>query len=99
MRLLTEEKVSHYMSLLNQSQRDFLQEYIKQSKKSKWLQVLAEKKGISIEGELDFKNLEAKIADWVLVDVRDGGLGKRPYRCACGQKITVSVYCFSQGKK
>ncbi|MCD8509721.1 MAG: hypothetical protein LRY73_07495 [Bacillus sp. (in: Bacteria)] len=98
MRLLTEEKVSHYMSLLNQSQRDFLQEYIKQSKKSKWLQVLAEKKGISIEGELDFKNLEAKIADWVLVDVRDGGLGKRPYRCACGQKLRFQYIVFHRGK-
>lgn len=98
MKLLTEEKVSQYMSLLNQAQREFLENHIKQSKKSKWLEVLAKRKGISIELVMDMEALDAKIADWVLVDVLDGGFGKRPYRCECGQRIRFQYIVFHKEK-
>ncbi|MEK4733515.1 hypothetical protein [Paenibacillus sp. FSL L8-0641] len=43
---LTEKEVNRLFQLLDNNQMNFLQSYLKQSKKSKWLEKLAHKKGI-----------------------------------------------------
>ncbi|WP_026675329.1 hypothetical protein [Alkalihalobacterium bogoriense] len=85
--VLTQEEVNNYMSLLNQSQREFIEENIKQKKKSKWLEVLAKSKGIMINATMSLEEIESKIADWILIDVKDGGYMKRPFKCDCGARL------------
>jgi hypothetical protein len=85
--VLTEREVKEYYSLLNMEQKQFLDEHIRQTKKSKWLEALARKKGIKIDATVSLEELEREINDWVLVDVLDGGYGNRPYRCECGNSL------------
>lgn len=85
--LLTQEQVNKYLLLLNQPQRDFIEENIKQKKKSKWLEILAHSKGINIDEKMSLDEIERKVADWILVDILDGGYKQRPYRCDCGTRL------------
>ncbi|NRD77308.1 hypothetical protein HPT25_07325 [Bacillus sp. BRMEA1] len=87
MELLTKQEVHKYMSLLSEEQRTFLLEHGKQSKKSKWLEVLARNKGITFHEDMSTEELEKLIDDWVLVEVLDSGYGNKNYRCICGTPL------------
>lgn len=75
------------MSLLNREQREFIEKYGKQGKKSKWIEAIARRKGIIVTEETPYEEIEPLVDDWVLVDVLDSGFGNRHYRCECGRSL------------
>ncbi|WP_332695532.1 hypothetical protein [Halalkalibacter lacteus] len=85
--LLAQKEVEAAMGNLNEEQIYFLTYRMKIKKKSRWLQVLANYKGIDIDEKMSNQDIEEKIKDWVLVDILDGGYKKRPYKCDCGQSL------------
>lgn len=85
--ILTEKQVAAYMNAMSNEQKSFIESHIKQSKKSKWLEVLANKKGISFDYEAPIDELESEIDDWVLEEILDSGYGKRNYRCECNMPL------------
>ncbi|WP_204524670.1 hypothetical protein [Litchfieldia alkalitelluris] len=80
-------EVHKYLSMLTVEQQEFLASTLKQSKKSKWLEVLARSKGLTIRKETTIEELEEMIDDWVLLEVLDSGYGNRNYRCMCGAPL------------
>ncbi|MBM7572680.1 hypothetical protein [Aquibacillus albus] len=84
-RLLTEKEVAELMNNLNDEQRQHIIQFVNQSKKDKWLEVLANKKGLVVGN--DIKDLEDRIEDWVLEDILDSGYGNRYYKCECGTPL------------
>ncbi|MFC0559220.1 hypothetical protein [Halalkalibacter alkalisediminis] len=85
--LLAQKEVESVMSQLNEQQVSFLTQRMKVKKKSRWLQVLANYKGINIDEKMSNEEIEERLEDWVLVDLLDGGYKKRPHKCDCGQSI------------
>lgn len=58
-----------------------LQSYLKQSKKSKWLEKLAHKKGIALHSNVSIDEFWKKSNDSELKEVLDGGgYGNRPFK-------------------
>lgn len=84
---LTEKEVNRLVQLLNAEQLDFLQHYLKQSKKSKWLEKLARKKGVVLHPDTSIEDIWEKLNDWELKEILDGGYGNRPYKCECGMAL------------
>ncbi|MCR8659859.1 hypothetical protein [Paenibacillus endoradicis] len=84
---LTEKEVNRLFELLDGKQRLFLNTYLTQSKKSKWLEQLATKKGIVLDGDMTSDEIWDKLDDWELAEVLDGGYGNRPYQCECGKPL------------
>lgn len=84
---LTEKEVNRLYQLLNDDQLNYLQNYLKQSKKSKWLEKLALKKGIVLHSDTSLDETWEKLNDWELKEILDGGYGNRPYKCECGKKL------------
>jgi hypothetical protein len=97
---LTEERVREIMSKLKDEQRNFIQSTSKQSKKSKWLEILARRKGIVFSENLSLSQIIDTIDDWILQDVLDGGYGLRPYKCECGKPLRFQfiVHHTKEGK-
>jgi hypothetical protein len=85
--LLSKKEIETVMSTLNEEQIYFLQHRTKQKKKSRWLQTLANSKGIDINEKMSDQEIEEKLDDWILVDIKDGGYQKRPHKCDCGQAL------------
>jgi len=98
MQLLSKSEVDRIMSSLTKEQQEFLLENIKQSKKSKWLEVLARNKGISIQQETTTEVLEQLIDDWVLVEIFDSGFGCKNYRCKCGMPLRYQYVIYNKKK-
>jgi len=84
---LAKHEVEQLMNLLNEEQRAFLDEHSKQSKKSTWIESLARRKGIVLDPDLSYEEMEALVDDWILVDILDSGLGNRNYHCECGRPL------------
>jgi hypothetical protein len=84
---LTEAEVDEIYQLLTPKQRQYMDAFTKRSKKSKWLEVLALKKGIIVTEDMDTEQLAEVVDDWVLVEILDGGRGNRPFRCECGMSL------------
>ncbi|MFB9277980.1 hypothetical protein [Cohnella cellulosilytica] len=84
---LTENEVNRLTKLLDDRKRTFLEDYVKQSKKSRWLEQLARKKGIVLQDNMSTTDIWSKINDWELKEILDGGYGERPYRCECGMPL------------
>ncbi|MBP1991822.1 hypothetical protein [Paenibacillus eucommiae] len=84
---LTEKEVNQLLQLLTDEQRKYLENYMKQSKKSKWLENLAKKKGYVLQKDLSIEDAWNTLNDWELEDVLDGGYGLRPYKCECGMPL------------
>ena len=79
--------VEKMLSRLSNEQRTFMEEYIRQSKRSKWLEVLARRKGVEINFNDDIGDIEKALDDWILDVVLDCGEGNRDYECECGKKL------------
>lgn len=88
---LTEKEVNRLFQLLDDNQLIFLQSYLKQSKKSKWLEKLAHKKGIVLHSNISIEEVWGKLNDWELKEILDAGYGNRPYKCECGISLR---YCY-----
>ncbi|MBU8729735.1 hypothetical protein KM915_06660 [Cytobacillus oceanisediminis] len=85
--ILTKSEIDEAAELLTVEQRFFLENRLKIRKKSQWLQVLAKYKGVDINENMTMEEIESKIDDWILIDFRDGGYKKLPYKCDCGQSL------------
>ncbi|MED4358539.1 hypothetical protein [Geobacillus stearothermophilus] len=84
---LTEAEVDEIYQLLTPKQHKYMDAFTKRSKKSKWLEVLALKKGIIVTEDMDNEQLAEAVDDWILVEILDGGRGNRPFRCECGMPL------------
>lgn len=98
-KLLCEREVNEIMETLDGDQRMFLEEHIKQSKRSKWLEMLGERKGIVIAEDMELDEIADRLNDWVLLDILDGGYGNRPYRCECGNSLRFQYIVQHTGTK
>ena len=87
MELLSRQQLDKTMDALPEEQREFLEKGLKIRRKSQWLQILANYKGINITDGMSLEEIEDKIDDWILIDCLDGGYKKRPYKCDCGQRL------------
>ncbi len=86
------------MNTLTEEQIYFLQHRIKLKKKSRWLQILANYKGIDINEKMSDQEIEDKLDDWILVDIKDGGYQKRPHKCDCGQALRFQYIIQNKAK-
>ena len=84
---LTEREVNEIQNTLTGEQKKFLNEHLQRSKKSKWLEILSLKKGITLAEGMTDKEIEEELDSWVLKEILDGGFGNRPYRCECGMPL------------
>ncbi|WP_150269630.1 hypothetical protein [Paenibacillus tepidiphilus] len=84
---LTEKEVNRLYQLLNKEQRELLEQYLKQSKKSKWIEKLAHKKGVILRSDMSMNEIWDILNDWELKEVLNGGYSQRPYRCECGMPL------------
>jgi hypothetical protein len=84
---LSKSEVHQLMSLLSAEQKAFIDRYSKQSKKSKWIEAIARRKGIVLSEDTPYEEIEPLVEDWVLVDVLDSGYGNRDYSCECGRSL------------
>lgn len=87
MELLTKQQLEKTMDSLTEEQKEFLDNRLKIRRKSQWLQILANYKGVDITDGMSLEDIENKIDDWILIDCLDGGYKKRPYKCDCGQAL------------
>ena len=87
MEILSRKQLETTMDVLTEDQRNFLEHKLKIRKKSQWLQILAQYKGVHITNEMSTEEIEERIDDWILIDYLDGGYKKRPYKCDCGQSL------------
>lgn len=97
-KLLNEREVNQIMEILEGEQRKFLEHHIKQSKRSKWLEMLGARKGIVIDENMDLDEIARRVNDWVLLDILDGGYGNRPYRCECGNSLRFQYIVHHTGR-
>lgn len=97
MRALSQREVEDIMSSLSEDQRSFIMEHKKQSKKSKWIETLAKKKGFVLSESMSLEAIEDKLDEWMLVDVLDGGYGNRPYECECGKPLRFQYIVYHKG--
>ena len=75
---------------LNDSQRTFLDDYVKRGRKTKWLNILAAYKGIVIPETDDLSSLDetqAALLKWELIEVEDAGTVSKDLRCECGKAL------------
>ena len=85
--LLSKKHLEETMRVLTEEQKDFLENRLKIRRKSEWLQILANYKGVDITNDMNVDEIEDKIDDWILIDCLDGGYKQRPYKCDCGQPL------------
>ncbi|WP_304943611.1 hypothetical protein [Vallitalea guaymasensis] len=72
---------------LSSKQNEFIDKYIKKSAKDIWEEKLINLKGIVLNGEEDNQQIEDKINEWILVDIKVAEENTRPYKCVCGRTL------------
>lgn len=73
---------------LTPEQQVFLDEYLKRGKKTKWLNILAQFKGIALtESSLEDEALLVDALVWELIEVEDAGTVSKSLRCECGKAL------------
>lgn len=71
---------------LTEEQKIVLDEFVIRGKKTKWLNILAKKKGIVLsEKELISSNLDE--IEWNLIDIEDAGQISNNLKCICGKSL------------
>ncbi|GAB1528948.1 MULTISPECIES: hypothetical protein [Brevibacillus] len=73
------------MSQLTTEQQDFIMSTMRRGKRSAWLTIMAEIKGIVLSPEDDEEVIARKIGGWILDHFDD--LGTRDGKCECGQSL------------
>lgn len=86
-KVLSERETHNLMMSLTDQQRNFISEYIVQSKKSKWLESL-ERSNKSFNHKENTSTVKKEnTKEWILTNILDGGFGKRPFKCECGNSL------------
>jgi Fe2+ or Zn2+ uptake regulation protein len=96
---LTEREVNDILNTLSPEQQEFLSAHLKQGKKSKWLEVLSQKKGIPLSEGMTEEEIEEQMESWVLKEVLDGGFGNKPFRCECGTPLRYQYIVYHTKEK
>jgi hypothetical protein len=92
---LTEAEVEEIYQLLTPKVASIYEYFYKAEQKKQVVRSFSVKKGIIVAEDMDTKRLEKEVNDLVLVDILDGGYGKRSFRYECGIAPSVSVHCDS----
>jgi hypothetical protein len=96
---LTEREVHDILKTLSSEQQEFLRAHLKQGKKSKWLEVLSQKKGFPLSEGMTEEEIEEQMESWVLKEVLDGGFGNKPFRCECGNPLRYQYIVYHTKEK
>lgn len=73
---------------LTPEQQVFLDDYLKRGKKTKWLNILAQFKGVALtETSFEDESLLADALVWELIEVEDAGAVSKALRCECGKAL------------
>lgn len=75
---------SEILEDLTDDQRSYLLERLKRGKRTLFSNELARSKGTYSGSD---KELDREINDWEFIELLDGGLGNRPFRCECGMPL------------
>jgi len=86
-KVLSDRETHTLMMLLTDQQRIFISDYIVQSKKSKWAEALTRSSICFRSKEMTSTIKEEDTNEWVLTNILDGGFGKRPFKCECGNSL------------
>jgi Fe2+ or Zn2+ uptake regulation protein len=96
---LTEREVNDILNTFSPEKQEFLSAHLKQGKKSKWLEVLSQKKGIPLSEGMTDEEIEEQMESWVLKEVLDGGFGNKPFRCECGTPLRYQYIVYHSKEK
>ncbi|QNG59372.1 DUF3895 domain-containing protein [Bacillus sp. PAMC26568] len=69
---------------LTEDQRSYLLDQMKRGKRTLFSNELARSKGTYRGSD---QELDREIQEWEFIELLDGGLGNRPYRCECGMPL------------
>ncbi|WP_191565935.1 DUF3895 domain-containing protein [Metabacillus idriensis] len=69
---------------LTEDQRSYLLEQMKRGKRTLFSNEIARSKGTYRGSD---QELDREIQEWEFIELLDGGLGNRPYRCECGMPL------------
>lgn len=78
------EERSEILEDLTEDQRSYLLERLKRGKRTLFSNELARSKGTYSGSD---QELDREINDWEFIELLDGGLGNRPFRCECGMPL------------
>ncbi|MDR0136712.1 DUF3895 domain-containing protein [Metabacillus idriensis] len=78
------EERAEILEELTEEQRVYLLERLKRGKRTLFSNELVKSKGTYIGSE---QELDREINDWEFIELLDGGLGNRPFRCECGMPL------------
>ncbi|UAL53614.1 hypothetical protein [Metabacillus dongyingensis] len=78
------EERSEILEDLTVDQRSYLLERLKRGKRTLFSNELARSKGTYSGSD---QELDREINDWEFIELLDGGLGNRPFRCECGMPL------------
>jgi hypothetical protein len=73
------------ISRLLPEQKDFIDNHMRRGKRTQWLNIMAEIKGISLVDSDDYDTIVSKVGGWVLSNYEDRGV--RDQKCECGRPI------------
>ncbi|MFI8716189.1 hypothetical protein [Brevibacillus brevis] len=73
------------ISRLLPEQKDFIDNQMRRGKRTQWLNIMAEIKGISLIDSDDYDTIVSKVGGWVLSNYQDRGV--RDQKCECGRPI------------
>ncbi|GFZ29762.1 hypothetical protein CSC2_02880 [Clostridium zeae] len=88
-KIFSKNNLQEAYNILNVEQKDFLENYIKRSKKTQWLNSWAKKLGIVLD-EHDLEDPEVsmnKLLDWVLLEYEEADSKTGEMRCECGRAL------------
>lgn len=78
------EERAEILEELTEDQRVYLLERLKRGKRTLFSNELVKSKGTYSGSE---QELDREINDWEFIELLDGGLGNRPFRCECGMPL------------
>lgn len=78
------EELAEILEELTEEQRVYLLERLKRGKRTLFSNELVKSKGTYSGSE---QELDREINDWEFIELLDGGLGNRPFRCECGMPL------------
>ncbi|TDL80443.1 DUF3895 domain-containing protein [Peribacillus frigoritolerans] len=78
------EERAEILEELTEEQRVYLLERLKRGKRTLFSNELVKSKGTYSGSE---QELDREINDWEFIELLDGGLGNRPFRCECGMPL------------
>lgn len=88
-KLYTRKELDDAYNSLNEEQKEMINDHLKRSKKTEWLNLWAKKKGLVLtEEELkDEEKAMESLLEWVLLDFEDNLTVSKDCQCQCGKPL------------